>query len=298
MAALLRAAAALLLVGHATAFVAPSLSCDDFGGARRVNQVRQGHSAVLLRRANAVERRNAHTVGQKPHTRAAVAIRASAAATAPATTGASGAWGAAPESGTAAVYDREALAARFAARPLEVAARVARVMAALARVKLAGDSDGGQTLRNELAALGPVFCKVGQTLATRPDIIGADISRQLGQLQDAMAPEPDASAAFDTLRASLRACGFAPATAGGDVVDAVFRTISKEPVAAASLAEVYRATTHDGRAVAVKIQRRCPGPCLLTRTHAHTHTHTHARTHTSDYNIHVDMQYRDRWIDR
>ena len=257
-------ATALLLVGHATAF-----------------QVWQGHSAALLHRANAVERRNAHTVGRKPHTRAAVATRAAAeAATAPATPGATGAWGAAPESGTAAVYDREALAARFAARPLEVAARVARVMAALARVKLAGDSDGGQTLRNELAALGPVFCKVGQTLATRPDIIGADISRQLGQLQDAMAPEPDASAAFDTLRASLRACGFAPAAAGGDVVEAAFRTISKEPVAAASLAEVYRATTHDGRAVAVKIQRRCPGPCLLTRTHAHTHTHTHTHART------------------
>jgi len=39
---------------------------------------------------------------------------------------------------------------------------------------------------SELAALGPVFCKVGQTLATRPDIIGVETSRKLGQLQDAM----------------------------------------------------------------------------------------------------------------
>ena len=82
-------------------------------------------------------------------------------------------------------YDRAALAQRFEAAPLEVAQRIGQVMGAVARVKFAGDADGGETLRRELAALGPVFCKVGQTLATRPDIIGADTSRKLGQLQDA-----------------------------------------------------------------------------------------------------------------
>jgi hypothetical protein len=57
---------------------------------------------------------------------------------------------------------------------------MAQVLGAVARVKLAGDSDGGATLRAELAALGPVCCKVGQTLATRPDIVGVDLSRNLG----------------------------------------------------------------------------------------------------------------------
>lgn len=80
------------------------------------------------------------------------------------------------------VYDRAQINARFSARPLEVGQRMAQVLGALARVKLAGNSDGGATLRAELAALGPVFCKVGQTLATRPDIVGVDISRNLGMI--------------------------------------------------------------------------------------------------------------------
>ena len=150
-------------------------------------------------------------------------------------------------------YDRAALAQRFEAAPLEVAQRIGQVMGAVARVKFAGDADGGETLRRELAALGPVFCKVGQTLATRPDIIGADTSRKLGQLQDAMAPEPDAATAFATLRAFLRNKGFA--AKDGDVLNSVFRSVSKKPVAAASLAEVYRGTLLDGRDVAIKIQR-------------------------------------------
>ena len=48
-----------------------------------------------------------------------------------------------------------------------------------------------------------MFCKVGQTLATRPDIIGLETARNLGRLQDAMAPEPDPATAMATLQASL-----------------------------------------------------------------------------------------------
>ena len=81
------------------------------------------------------------------------------------------------------IYDRASIDARFSARPLEVGQRMAQVLGAVARVKLAGDSDGGATLRKELAALGPVFCKIGQTLATRPDIVGVELSRNLGRLR-------------------------------------------------------------------------------------------------------------------
>jgi len=84
------------------------------------------------------------------------------------------------ETESVGVYDRAQIDARFSARPLEVGQRMAQVLGAVVRVKLAGESDGGATLRAELAALGPVFCKVGQTLATRPDIVGVDISRNLG----------------------------------------------------------------------------------------------------------------------
>ena len=75
-------------------------------------------------------------------------------------------------------YDPVALDARFADSPLEVVGRVAQVLGAVVKVRLAGD-DGGATLRSELASLGPVFCKVGQTMATRPDIVGAAVSAQV-----------------------------------------------------------------------------------------------------------------------
>ena len=93
------------------------------------------------------------------------------------------------ETESVGVYDRAQIDARFSARPLEVGQRMAQVLGAVVRVKLAGD-DGGATLRAELAALGPVFCKVGQTLATRPDIVGVDISRNLGLSPTPYPPAP------------------------------------------------------------------------------------------------------------
>ena len=140
-------------------------------------------------------------------------------------------------------YDPEADDARFANEPLAVAARLASIGVAAARIKLADDD--GATLRSELSSLGPVFCKVGQTMATRPDIVGLEISRNLGKLQDAAKAEPDPAVAMETLSTAL----------GGDVASQL-ADISPEPVAAASLAEVYRARlVADGTPVALKIQR-------------------------------------------
>ena len=140
-------------------------------------------------------------------------------------------------------YDPEAIDRRFANDPLTVAGRIATIVAAVAKIKLANDD--GATLRAELSRLGPVFCKVGQTLATRPDIVGLETSRNLGKLQNAMAPEPDAAIAMATVQKSL----------GGTPLAQAFPEITPAPIAAASLAEVYKATLANGRQVAVKVQR-------------------------------------------
>ena len=132
---------------------------------------------------------------------------------------------------------------RFADKPLEVAGRVADIALAALRVKLAGD-DGGETLRG-VGHAGP------GVLQNRPDdeptarhCRPRETSRNLGKLQDAVAPEGGGPAvAMATLRSELPAA------------EALLANISAAPVAA-SLAEVYRATrTSDGAELAIKIQR-------------------------------------------
>jgi ubiquinone biosynthesis protein len=94
-----------------------------------------------------------------------------------------------------------------------------------------------------LTALGPVYIKFGQTLATRPDIVGDEIAEQLKYLQDKLPPFP-----LDQARAMVEAELGVP-------VDQVFSAFS-EPVAAASIAQVHKAQlVEDGRQVAVKVLR-------------------------------------------
>ena len=89
--------------------------------------------------------------------------------------------------------------------PGVVVARVARVALAGARVAVAWVSrspDRGEILRDAVASLGPVYVKLGQTLASREDLIGAEASAALRSLQDRMPPF-DADAALHLLRAEL-----------------------------------------------------------------------------------------------
>ncbi|MEX2454789.1 MAG: AarF/UbiB family protein, partial [Rhodospirillaceae bacterium] len=101
----------------------------------------------------------------------------------------------------------------------------------------------GQRLAAALTALGPAFVKIGQALSVRPDLVGDAIADDLRSLQDRLPPFPAGEA-----RAAIE-------TELGKPVETLFATFEPEAVAAASIAQVHRATRHDGTAVAVKILR-------------------------------------------
>lgn len=101
----------------------------------------------------------------------------------------------------------------------------------------------GQRLVLALTKLGPAYIKLGQTLATRPDMVGEEMANDLATLQDKLPALP-----FDKIIVPLENA------LGGSLSD-FYQTFEKEAVAAASIAQVHKATTIDGRTVAVKILR-------------------------------------------
>lgn len=101
----------------------------------------------------------------------------------------------------------------------------------------------GQRLRAALTELGPTYIKLGQVLSTRPDLVGSQIAEQLAELQDNVAPLP--------LTAMSARC----AESLGRPIDEIFARFDPDPVASASLSQVYRARLASGEEVAVKIRR-------------------------------------------
>lgn len=101
-----------------------------------------------------------------------------------------------------------------------------------------------EELRNILVELGPAYIKVAQAVSSRPDLIPPSYLDELSLLQDRIAPF-STNVAFNMIEQELKV-----------PIDELFSEISPEPVAAASLGQVYQARLrHSGKVVAVKVQR-------------------------------------------
>jgi ubiquinone biosynthesis protein len=141
------------------------------------------------------------------------------------------------------VFAREGVFALIDTRPLPLPAKTAVALARL--IERPSAKSGESRLAVALTRLGPTYVKLGQFLATRPDVVGAAIARDLESLQDKMPAFPQAEAEAAVVAAL------------GKPVSAVYANFGPA-VAAASIAQVHRAevdTPNGRKAVAVKILR-------------------------------------------
>jgi predicted unusual protein kinase regulating ubiquinone biosynthesis (AarF/ABC1/UbiB family) len=159
------------------------------------------------------------------------------------------------EPGYSLGYDADAIASKYRWRPWQVIWRAIAVIWLFGNFvlhilldkwtnrELTNQPKRARELRKILTILGPTYIKVGQALSTRPDLIRKDFLDELIKLQDQL-PAFDNRVAFDLIESDL-----------GRSIDEVYREFSANPVAAASLGQVYKAKLHSGEDVAVKVQR-------------------------------------------
>ncbi len=113
----------------------------------------------------------------------------------------------------------------------------------LKRIWGGGNPGRGKRLRQQLENLGTTYTKLGQFLSTRGDLLPADILIELSFLQDRVTPIPGLDATLEIER-SL-----------GQPLDENFRSIDRQPLATASIAQIYKAQLLDGTEVILKLVR-------------------------------------------
>jgi predicted unusual protein kinase regulating ubiquinone biosynthesis (AarF/ABC1/UbiB family)/nucleotide-binding universal stress UspA family protein len=134
-------------------------------------------------------------------------------------------------------------------RAAKIASVVAKHGIAELFARRKGDTDGSETretarrLRQAFEELGPTFCKLGQVLSTRPDLVPPEYIDELAALRDQVPPLTE-SQVVEVMEEELRVPW-----------DDVFESIEPEPLATGSIAQVHRATLSTGERVVVKVQR-------------------------------------------
>lgn len=152
-------------------------------------------------------------------------------------------------------YDAEAIALYYQPRLFRVLKRIFKVLAPTLAfafgiwwdgkrgVKVKSDVKRAIQFRKLLTKLGPAYIKIGQALSTRPDLVPTVYLEELTQLQDKLPAFPN-EIAYQFIEEEL-----------GQKPHEVYAEISPQPIAAASLGQVYKAKLYSGEEVAVKIQR-------------------------------------------
>ncbi|XP_030523428.2 uncharacterized aarF domain-containing protein kinase At1g71810, chloroplastic isoform X1 [Rhodamnia argentea] len=162
----------------------------------------------------------------------------------------------ATEADSLADYDVAKIASIYRRKPLVLLRRLLQTATTFGRWFASRYLDGlmersdqmfevrAEELRNILVELGPAYVKVAQAISSRPDLIPPSYLDELSLLQDRIAPF-STSVAFNTIEQELKV-----------PIDELFSEISPEPIAAASLGQVYQARLRrSGKDVAVKVQR-------------------------------------------
>ncbi|MGB3135830.1 MAG: AarF/ABC1/UbiB kinase family protein [Nodosilinea sp.] len=152
-------------------------------------------------------------------------------------------------------YDPAAIASHYRRRPLKVWARFVGIFLPVISffVQLWLDRRAGRSAQNEavravqlreiLTRLGPAYIKIGQALSTRPDLVPPIFLEELTTLQDQIPPFPN-EIAYRFIEEEL-----------GAPPNQIYAELSQDPIAAASLGQVYKGKLHSGEDVAIKVQR-------------------------------------------
>ncbi|MEJ1929789.1 AarF/ABC1/UbiB kinase family protein [Nostoc sp. NIES-2111] len=153
------------------------------------------------------------------------------------------------------VYDPVAVSEHYRQRPLQVINRIFAVLRPTLNFVLGlwWDNKRGVVVKNDrrraiqlrelLTKLGPAYIKIGQALSTRPDLVPPVYLEEFTRLQDQLPPFPN-EIAYQFIQEEL-----------GQPPEDIYAELSAQPIAAASLGQVYKGKLKTGEEVAVKVQR-------------------------------------------